>query len=82
MPGRDDRLVHGRDKDGILEWESPGALGTLGVAFATEASGDELRDRTRNNYGTRTICRWSLLVSAPGPASAMSCVSSPAWCRA
>lgn len=51
MPGRDDRLVHGRDKDGILEWESPGALGTLGVAFATEATGDELRDRTRNNYG-------------------------------
>lgn len=51
MPGRDDRLVHGRDKDAILQWESPGALGTLGVALATEFVVGDLRDRTRNDYG-------------------------------
>lgn len=51
MPGRDDRLRAGRDKDGILEWESRGALGRLGIAYATEFSGDDLQDRVRNNYG-------------------------------
>ena len=51
QPGRDDRLVHGRDKDAILWWEGRGGLSSVGAAYATEFRGDDLKDRTRNNYG-------------------------------
>lgn len=49
-PGWDHNLRKHIDRDAVLEWESLGALGTVGLSYAAELIGGPVKGRHRNNY--------------------------------
>ncbi|MFP4028905.1 MAG: hypothetical protein ACLFWL_14035 [Candidatus Brocadiia bacterium] len=51
MPGIPGEERADRPADAVLHWESRGGLTRLGASYVTEFEGDDLREKTRNEYG-------------------------------
>lgn len=53
--------------DGTLEWQSPGGLSRLGIAYSTESSGPEVSASARDEWGYRSALKTDYVVDArPG----------------